>query len=132
MVTRYGMSDALGNVDLGSNHDTLSTSTKELIESEVRRVIEEGRVRATNLIMAKRRELDLLAKALVDYETLNNEEAFRVVKGERLNRMIMPGGGMKLPEKGPGGAGSLPEIPSIPGSEPTGQGKEPPKGGALA
>ncbi|RDW65020.1 ATP-dependent metallopeptidase Hfl [Coleophoma cylindrospora] len=132
MVTRYGMSDALGNVDLGSNHDTLSTTTKELIESEVRRVIEEGRVRATNLIMAKRKELDLLAKALVDYETLDNEEAFKVVKGERLNKMIMPSGGMKLPEIGPGGSGSLPEIPSIPGSEPANQGKEPPKGGALA
>ncbi|KAL3426677.1 ATP-dependent metallopeptidase [Phlyctema vagabunda] len=134
MVTSYGMSPVLGNVDLGSNHNTLSTATKELIESEVRRVIEEGRVRATNLLESKRRELDLLAKALVEYETLNNEEAFKVIKGEKLQgKLVMPSGSIKLPDLGPGGTGNLPEVPQIPGSGVQDQGgKEPPKGGALA
>lgn len=133
MITRYGMSPILGNVDLGSNHDTLSAATKELIESEVRRVIEEGRVRATNLILSKRKELDLLAKALVEYETLNNEEAFKVIKGEKLpGKVVMPSGNIKLPEIGPGGPGKLPEISEIPGSGAQDESKEPPKGGALA
>lgn len=132
MVTQFGMSPELGNVDLASNHDTLSAGTKQLIESEVRRVIEEGRVRATKLLQSKRKELDLLAKALVDYETLNKEEAFKVVKGEKLEgKMIMPSGPIKIPV----GGTSLPEVPQIPGSgAPQGERgeKEPPAGGAVA
>ena len=102
-----------------------------MIESEVRRLIEEGRERATVLIKSKRKELDLLAKALVDYETLNKEEAFKVVKGEKLEgKMIMPSGSIKLPNLG---SASFPEVPAIPGSgESVTGGKEPPKGGLAA
>jgi ATP-dependent metalloprotease len=137
MVTRFGMSPELGNVDLASNHDMLSAGTKQLIENEVRRVIEEGRVRATKLLQNKRKELDLLAKALVDYETLNKEEAFKVIKGEKLEgKTIMPAGPMKIPDVGSTalGGGALPEVPQIPGSTPQGEndGKEPPAGGAVA
>lgn len=135
MVTMYGMSPALGNVDLASNHDKLSTETKQLIESEVRRVIEEGRVRATNLLTARRKELILLANALLDYETLNGDEAAKVIKGEKLEgKYIMPSGPVKIPDVGPPvGGGSLPEVPQIPGSMPDND-KEPPRGpgGAIA
>ncbi|KAA8575223.1 hypothetical protein EYC84_004416 [Monilinia fructicola] len=91
MVTRFGMSPELGNVDLMTNYENLSAGTKLLVESEVRRVIEEARLRAVRLIESKRKELDLLAKALVDYETLDREEAFKVIRGERLEgRAISP------------------------------------------
>ena len=135
MVTSYGMSPELGNVDLASNHNKLSAGTKQMIETEVRRVIEEGRIRAKTLLQSKRRELDLLAKALVDYETLNREEAFKVINGEKLEgKLIMPSGPMKVPGVAGLGAPSLPEVPQIPGSEPQGDsgGKEPPAGGAVA
>jgi len=136
MVTRFGMSPELGNVDLASNHRELSAGTKKLVESEVRRLIEEGRIRATNLLMSKRKELDYLAKALVDYETLNKDEAFKVIKGEKLEgKMIMPAGSIKVPDMGtPSVDGQLPDVPQIPGSapeEPSG-GKQPPVGGAVA
>jgi ATP-dependent metalloprotease len=130
------MSPELGNVDLASNHDTLSAGTKMLIESEVRRLIEEGRVRATKLLESKRKELDYLAKALLDYETLNKEEAYKVIKGEKLEgKMILPSGNIKLPGvEGLGGVGGG-ELPPIPGSEPEkSNDKEPPRpsGGAIA
>lgn len=141
MVTRFGMSDILGNVDLDSNHDRLSSETKRLIESEVRRTIEEGRQRATALLESKKKELELLAKALVDYETLNRDEAFKVIKGEKLEgKLIMPPGDLKLPEiggrgsgGGPGGITGLPGVPPIPGST-TGDDnpRPPPVGGAVA
>jgi ATP-dependent metalloprotease len=135
MVTRFGMSPELGNVDLASNHDKLSTATKQLVESEVRRLIEEGRIRATNLLQSKRKELEFLAKALVDYETLNREEAFKVIKGEKLEgKFIMPPGNIKIPDLGSPAVGALPDVPEIPGSAPaegTGR-KEPPVGGAVA
>lgn len=133
MVTRYGMSPELGNVDLASNHDKLSPATKAKVESEVRRFIEEGRLRATNLLLSKRKELDYLAKALVDYETLDREEVLKVVKGEKLEgRLIMPSGNIKIPELGPPTVGGFPEVPEIPGSTPPDGGKEPPVGGAVA
>lgn len=127
MVTRMGMSDKLGNVDLASNYENLSMGTKELIEQEVRRFIEESRTRVTALLTSRRKELELLSKALVDYETLNKEEAFKVIKGQKLEgRMVMPAGSIKVPTI------SLPELPQIPGSgSPEPAGKEPPKGGAA-
>ncbi|KAG0653034.1 Tat-binding [Hyphodiscus hymeniophilus] len=134
MVTRFGMSPELGNVDLASNHNTLSANTKMMIESEVRRVTEEAYDRASKLLQSKRKELDLLAKALVEYETLNREEAFKVIKGEKLEgKSIMPSGPMKIPTSGSGPLG-LPEVPAIPGSTPSdgNGGKEPPAGGAIA
>jgi ATP-dependent metalloprotease len=134
MVTRFGMSPQLGNVDLGSNYENLSSGTKQLIEAEVRRVIEEARIRAVNLIESKRKELDLLAQALIDYETLDRAEAFKVIKGEKLEgRTVLPAGNIKIPE-GMGPPGALPPITPIPGSQPPEDkgGKSPPEGGALA
>lgn len=142
MVTKFGMSDKLGNVDLDSNHNRLSSETKRLIESEVRRTIEEARVRATDLLKSKENELELLAKALINYETLNREEAFKVIRGEKLEgKMIAePTGNIKLPElAGTDGMGSIPGVPPIPGSKEAdgrgagdGEGSPPRPAGGLA
>ncbi|KFY09957.1 hypothetical protein V492_05278 [Pseudogymnoascus sp. VKM F-4246] len=133
MVTQFGMSSAAGNVDLSTNYNHLSSETKQLIESEVRRTIEEGRQRARALLVHKRKELDLLARALVSYETLDKEEAFKVIRGEELvGKVVMPSGLMKRPE------GEVPRdlpLPPIPGSAAAGAQEgagEPPKGGVMA
>ncbi|KAK6586001.1 hypothetical protein PZA11_001058 [Diplocarpon coronariae] len=134
MVTRYGMSDKLGNVDLASNYSKLSAGTRELIEAEVRRMIEEGRERATALLLSKRKELDLLAQALVQYETLDRDEAFKVIKGEKLQgKVLLPKAPLKIPDVGPISGGNLPDLPPIPGSQPEKPAdKGPPAGGAVA
>lgn len=141
MVTQFGMSAVLGDVDLHSNKDRLSSETRRLIESEVRRTIEEGRERATQVIKSKRRELELLAKALVDYETLNREEAFKVIKGEKLEgKVVMPKGSIKLPENmipptvGLGSTGGIPGIPPTTegGQDDGGRSPPPPSPGAVA
>lgn len=99
MVTRFGYSQKLGNVDLGSNYDSLSSETKQEIEHEVRRLIEEARSRATNILTEKRHELELLTQALIEYETLTKEEMEQVLKGERLKRLeSLPTAPLKLPE----------------------------------
>ncbi len=136
MVTQFGMSSKLGNVDLASNHNKLSSETKQLIESEVRRTIEEGRVRATKILTERRKELEFLARALVNYETLNKDEAYKVIKGEKLEgKMILPTGSIKLPEIGPSGL-PVSGIPAIPGSDEAEAGHDtsrpPPKGGVMA
>ncbi|KAG9239676.1 intermembrane space AAA protease-like protein IAP-1 [Amylocarpus encephaloides] len=134
MVTRCGMSPALGNVDLASNYQDVSAPTKKMIESEVRRFIEEGRLRADSLIKDKRKELDLLAKGLLAYETLDREEAFKIIKGEKLDRIAVKNDAIKLQEIGrPTGTG-MTDIPPLPGSQGGEDGKSPPTpaGGAVA
>lgn len=64
------------------------------IESEVRRLVEEARARASNILTEKKHELELLTKALIEYETLTKEEMEKVLKGEKLDKL-------ELPEKAP-------------------------------
>jgi ATP-dependent metalloprotease len=122
MVTQAGMSDLLGNIDLSSNYNRLSTDTKQKIESEVRRIIEAGKDRATKLLTEKRVELDRLATALVEYETLDKAEMEKVIRGEplpenklktsldtpiKLPSVPLPGFGVPPPIGGPlGGEGA--------------------------
>ncbi|KAI9846004.1 MAG: hypothetical protein M1837_004410 [Sclerophora amabilis] len=100
MVTQMGMSEELGNVDFGTDYARLSSETKQRIESEVKTIIEAGRERATKLLTTRRKELDLLAKALVEYETLSKDEIEKVVKGEKLPNKLssIPNVPLKLPE----------------------------------
>ncbi|KAI2622610.1 ATP-dependent metallopeptidase HflB [Xylaria nigripes] len=98
MVASLGMSTKLGNMEYGSRYDSLSSETKALVEAEVQRTVNEAYERARKLLIDHRKELDLLAKALVDYETLNREEVETVIKGLPLtNRIIVPKGPMTIP-----------------------------------
>ncbi|RAL17515.1 i-AAA protease YME1 [Aspergillus homomorphus CBS 101889] len=99
LVTRFGYSKKLGNVDLGSNYSSLSSETKQEIEAEVRRIVEEARVRATNILTEKRNELELLTKALIEYETLTKEEMEKVLRGEKLEKLESSAAApLKLPD----------------------------------
>ncbi|KAF1911145.1 P-loop containing nucleoside triphosphate hydrolase protein [Ampelomyces quisqualis] len=100
MVTACGFSDVLGNVDFKSNYEMVSPETKRLIDNEVRRLIDEAKASARDLLKSKRAELDLLANALVQYETLNKEEILKVIKGEKLpdRIMSMPDAPIKIPD----------------------------------
>ncbi|OAL52371.1 ATP-dependent metallopeptidase Hfl [Pyrenochaeta sp. DS3sAY3a] len=101
MVTTCGFSDALGNVDF--KHEMVSPETKRLIDDEVRRFIDEARASAKKLLLSKRHELDKLADALVQYETLDKEEMFKIMKGEDLPGRIkaMPNSPIKIPDAPP-------------------------------
>lgn len=122
LVTRFGYSKKLGNVDLSSNYNRLSSETKQEIEAEVRRLVEEARTRANNILTERRNELELLTKALMEYETLTKEEMEKVLRGEKLEKLdniekLEPAPApppLKLPEvlqqtPGLGGSGGKPE-----------------------
>jgi ATP-dependent metalloprotease len=78
----------------------VSPETKRLIDNEVRRLIDEAKLSARELLQSKRPELDLLANALVQYETLDKEEILKVIKGEKLPNRIeaMPDAPIKIPD----------------------------------
>src|SRR6185369_9652176 len=86
MVTRWGMSERLGMVQLAprdnpylgvpgySNGPQVSEQTAEAIDEEVRRIISESHEEAKRLLSAHRRQLDALVEALLKRETLNEQE----------------------------------------------------------
>lgn len=90
MVTRWGMSDALGMVQLvesnnpylnamgGSGRKEFSEETAKLIDNEVFKIISECYDEAKRLLNKYRKELDSLAAALMDKETLDEKEILLV------------------------------------------------------
>jgi cell division protease FtsH len=89
MVTRWGMSEELGMVQLaprenrylgvaGANGRQYSESTGEKVDEEVRRIIQECHDEAMRLLQAHRRELDALATALLERETLDERQILEV------------------------------------------------------
>jgi cell division protease FtsH len=92
MVLRWGMSDRIGNVDYEQAHEgymgnaaggfSISAHTKELIEEEVKRLIDEAYERAYKILTERSEEWERLAQGLLEYETLTGEEIDRVIKGE--------------------------------------------------
>ena len=93
MVTRWGMSDKLGPVTLAPRESSSlggvgespvgfnrphSETTATLIDAEVRRMLQENYDEAVRLLREHRRELDALAEALLERETLEADEILAV------------------------------------------------------
>ena len=94
MVGLWGMSDAVGPVAvLPTDHppgfpgtDGTSEATQELVDSEVRRIVEEAHQDARRLLAENRDKLDSLAEALLEKETLDAPEAYEAAGIERPER----------------------------------------------
>jgi cell division protease FtsH len=98
MVMEYGMSEKLGwlrykdnqeEVFLGhsvSRSQSVSEQTAQLIDQEVRRLIEEAEAAARGVLTEHIDELHRLAAALLEYETLNGEESKKAIRGEDIGR----------------------------------------------
>lgn len=91
MVLRWGMSDKVGNIDYAEAHEgysgntagfSVSANTKELIEEEVKRFIQEGYDKAFEILTEYKDEWERLAQGLLEYETLTGDEIKRVMNGE--------------------------------------------------
>ena len=91
MVLRWGMSDKVGNIDYSEAHEgysgntagfSVSANTKEMIEDEVKRFIQEGYDLAYKILTEQNEEWERLAQGLLEYETLTGDEIKRVMKGE--------------------------------------------------
>jgi cell division protease FtsH len=95
MVTRWGLSDELGTVAYGENQDevflgyqvsrqqNISEETSRKIDGEIRRLVEAGYAEATQILSEKRSDLEVLAKGLLEFETLSGEEITDLLAGKR-------------------------------------------------
>ena len=96
MVMRWGMSDLVGNVDYqeaaagydgggGAGGFSVSAATKELIESEVKRIIDEGYATAFQVLTDHNQDFERLAQGLLEYETLTGDEITKVIAGKPID-----------------------------------------------
>ncbi len=98
MITEWGMSERLGFVyygdepvtrravpDLGLTRE-FSEKTTEVIDEEVRRIIDDAYADTRRIVQEHREALDALARALLKYETLSGEEVRQIVAGQPLDK----------------------------------------------
>jgi cell division protease FtsH len=115
MVTRWGMSDLLGplqyadaeeEVFLGysvNRQRNMSNETAQAIDKEIRRIVDEGYARAKVLLEENREELETLAQALLEFETLSGDEIQKLLAGETIERggtkgPTIPAAGSSIPK----------------------------------
>jgi len=98
MVTEFGFSEKLGPLLYSDNQEEVflghsvtqqknnSDATTEIIDQEVRRIVEEGEKTAKVVLKEFSDELEILAKALLEYETLSGDDVEALLKGESIVR----------------------------------------------
>jgi cell division protease FtsH len=133
MVCEWGMSEKLGMVEYGEHEDYVflgreltrnrdySEATAEEIDREVRRLLDQAYQKAKETLLANRDTLDVIAKALLEFETLDGSQIEEIVKhGRLLNppRGVPPPTGEKMPpEKPPKQVVVGPDVaPPLPGA----------------
>ena len=133
MVCEWGMSEKLGMVEYGDHEDYVflgrdisrardySEATAEEIDREVRMLLDEAYQRAKQILTANRDKLDVIAKALLEFETLDGSQIREIIEhGRMLNPPpgIAPRGGEKMePEKPPKQVVVAPDVsPPLPGA----------------
>lgn len=82
MVKYLGMSDKMGLRVMDDNKEP-SPATKEVLDGEVNRLLDDSYKRATTILTVHRKELNLLAEALLKYETLDAEDIKTIVEQKR-------------------------------------------------
>ena len=99
MVTEWGFSDEMGPIHYGGDREevflgysmgqqkTVSASTAAKVDAEVHRIVQEAYDKARKTLTDHLDELHALAKALMEYESLNGDEIPKIIKGEPLDRV---------------------------------------------
>ena len=132
MVTKWGMSDKVGPVEyaqpegesfLGyssSQPVRMSNATAQLIDNEIKGIVEGGLSRAQQVLTDHVDQLHTVAGALLEYETLTGDEIKRLIAGEGIDRPDPGAGGIAVPASGT----SIPKTrrPSGPFGSPSPQG----------
>ena len=121
MVTRYGMSDALGTmVYAGSEQDsffgnmsskTVSEATQQKVDAEIRRILDEQYGLARKLLEDNRDKVEAMTAALMEYETIDADQINDIMAGIAV-RPPKPTQSKASPPKdsGPGELGASPAV----------------------
>jgi cell division protease FtsH len=93
MVTRYGMSDELGPIAYAENQEevflghtvarqqNISEATAQKIDMEIHRLVDAAYQHAKQILSERMSDLNVLARGLLEYETLTGDEIIALLKG---------------------------------------------------
>ncbi|MDP2760388.1 MAG: ATP-dependent zinc metalloprotease FtsH [Sideroxyarcus sp.] len=94
MVTQWGMSDALGTMVYGENegevflgrsvttHKNISEASMQKVDAEIRRILDEQYALARKLIETNRDKMEAMAKALLEWETIDADQIDDIMAGK--------------------------------------------------
>jgi len=129
MVTRYGMSDLLGTMVYGENegevflgrsittHKNLSEATMQKVDAEIRRIIDEQYRLARKLIEENRDKVEIMVKALLEWETLDADQVNDIMDGRPPRPPKPTGTPTPPPSSGPHGSAPAPAPTATPARE---------------
>jgi cell division protease FtsH len=135
MVTQFGMSEVIGPLAVGDKEQEIflgrefaqrreiSERTAQMVDAEVKRLVDEAYARAMQIISENRELLDRIAVALLDRETIDREDLDRLVKNLPLpprNLSPDPAAAANPPAAKPGVTPSRAPILGAPPAEPAG------------
>ena len=110
MVTEYGMSDKLGPINVGGQGEVfvgrdyskvtdVSEATSQIVDSEIRRLLDDAYAKATNILTKHKNILDQIATQLMEKETLNYDDFQKIIdqftsKNPLLQKPLQPDVGL--------------------------------------
>lgn len=126
MITQWGYSKELGMVSYGDNQEevflghsvartqNMSEETARKIDSEIKRLVDDGYKTARTILTKKKKDLEALAQGLLEYETLSGDEITNLLKGKPPSRddddnakpKAKPGSSVPVTKKKKGDEGS--------------------------
>jgi cell division protease FtsH len=131
MVCEWGMSEKMGMVEYGEHEDYVflgrdisrardySEATAEQIDGEVRKLIDDAYKTAMETLTTHRQTLEVIAKALLEFETLDGAQIKEIMEHGRLLNPppgpMPPASGQKMADKPPKQVVVAPEVPPLPG-----------------
>jgi cell division protease FtsH len=135
MVTQFGMSEVIGPLAVGDKEQEIflgrefaqrreiSERTAQMVDDEVKRLVDEAYARATQILSENRDLLDRIALALLDRETIDREDLDRLVRNLPLaprNLPPDPAPAANTPASKPGPTPARAPILGAPPAEPAG------------
>jgi cell division protease FtsH len=125
MVTQWGMSEALGTMVYGENegevflgrsvttHKNVSEATMQKVDEEIRRIIDQQYALARGLIEANRDKVEAMAKALLEFETLDADQLDDIMAGKppRSPKVIQSSKDVQPPQDAAPTASGTPSAP---------------------
>jgi cell division protease FtsH len=136
MVTQFGMSEVIGPLAVGDKEQEIflgrefaqrreiSERTAQMVDDEVKRLVDEAYARATEILSQNRELLDRIADALLERETIDRDDLDRLVKNLPLPPRNLPPAETPAPQASaptkPGAAPARAPLLGTPPAEPAG------------
>jgi cell division protease FtsH len=87
MVTEFGMSEKVGWLQFRQDYNSpLSEQTSQLIDAEIRRLVQEAEARARKVLTDHLADLHTVTAALIEYETLSGDEVKKLIETGKIDR----------------------------------------------